>query len=396
MAQLEERLRDSYVVISSSGIDYSNFDREKFVGTFKDNFWNLDARMGIKVTDKHGKSTEVLGIFRPFKKRPALTKPVKISEDMVNEDISFDEDLTTNFFKFFTGISCIDPPRSEWTTTYQGRFKKVTVTQIREEKDWWRGMFIDLYVNGQGIIDRLSPVVDRSKKVLTQSQIWKRYEIVRGYLEKLQEKHEEYEDYLSGVEGEDHDSTLSDRDIKDSDIRNLLFRHSRYMKPHLFRDGEDYKYFLLAFKHAGFNLERIHGVAVGYHDQKQKLERMIGDFNSSAESLEIFHLMEEVQLPRGFSTFGEELDKDKLDEVYESVERNGSRMRSPITISRDIQNLGFLALRRSRWKRENSSNESYALIKINVKKEAQKQLPFREFEDQIELPSQVTFKDSIL
>lgn len=404
MVSLEEKLADSYVTISPGGIDYSRFDVKKFVEALKSEFWLLNSRIGINVVDKSGKRSEMLGVFRPFSRRPAMTKPVILNAKMIDEPICLDEELTGNIFDFFNGLSSVDPPRHEWTTTYEGKTKRVTVTQIREDKGWWKGMFVDLYVNGQGIIDRLSPLVEKSKEVLGTAQVWRRYETVRAYLEKMGENFQEYLGWIrdvekmNGEEAADEDALLHEH-IKDEDIMKLLFRHSGRLRPHFFRNAEDYKYFLLAFKHKGFDLDRIHGTVIRYHEQRKKLQGLVDGFNSSASSLDVYPLMSRVETPRGFDTFDEELSKEALDEVCEQVDRYGNRMKSPVTISSDIQDLGFLVLNRSRWKKQTESRESYALIKVRTNKsvkDPQGHLPFKGYEKEIDLPKQTDFRTQAL
>lgn len=401
MTLLEESLHGSYVTIRPDGIDYSNFDRGEFVKGLKSKLWTLDAELGIRIVDKYGKSSESLGVFRPFRRRPALTKPVSYSLELFDESIVFDENLAGNLFRFFRDLSTAELPRTESTITYEGKFKRVTVTQIREPRDWWRGIFLDLYVNGQGVVDRLAPVAERSKKVIGQAQVWKRYELVRAYVEKVEDHFQGFKDWLSKVEGEEVDASGLDdfEQLHDQEftIAKLLFRHSSYMKPALFRDAEDYKYFLLAFKHLGVDISKVHNAVVNYREQIGALEEMIGDFNSRASKIKASSLIAGMSVPRGFRTFAENLGNSQLDQVYESVDRNGNRMRCPVTISKDIHDAGFLFLKRERWKKEDPSRQSYALIKVKVKEpEKQGELPFRNGSDEIELPNQQSFVEESL
>ncbi|MBI2125077.1 hypothetical protein HYU08_00820, partial [Candidatus Woesearchaeota archaeon] len=60
--------------------------------------------------------------------------------------------------------------------------------------------------------------------------------------------------------------------------------------------------------------------------------------------------------------------QDELDEAYDKVAKNGNKMKSPITISDDLWSLGFLTLKRNRWRSLESSKASYALLKIKGRK----------------------------
>src|SRR3989344_2220420 len=353
MTLLEKRLgNSSYVSVTAAGVDYSRFDFDQFKEKLYSGFWDFQGEFGIQIEDQQQRKSELYGVFRPFRRRAALTKPLQV-EGLHDEGVTFSSELLDQLGTFFRRLAAIDPPTRESTTYWEGEFKKVLVTRIMPERQWWKGMFIDLYVQSDSVIDRLSLMDERSRRVLHESDHWQRYEIVRRYVRTVQEEAGHYR--------------KEKNELRYTDTLNLLQRHASYLRPALFRNGDDYQYFLLGFHHANFHIEDIHANVLKYFAEQRTLEGYVSQFNVAARKLELFG-SNEIKLGRHHQIFGKDVTKDELNDSYDKVAKSGKKMRSPITISDDLWSLGFLTLKRKRWRSLESSKASYALLKIKGRK----------------------------
>ena len=178
MTLLEKRLgNSSYVSVTAAGVDYSRFDFDQFKEKLYSGFWDFQGEFGIQIEDQQQRKSELYGVFRPFRRRAALTKPLQV-EGLHDEGVTFSSELLNQLGTFFRRLAAIDPPTRESTTYWEGEFKKVSVTRIMPERRWWKGMFIDLYVQNDSVIDRLSLMDERSRRVLHERDHWQRYGIV--------------------------------------------------------------------------------------------------------------------------------------------------------------------------------------------------------------------------
>src|SRR3989344_1964204 len=216
MTALEDKLQGSYIRISPRGIDLSNF--QEFQTTFEERFFREKSAFGLLLEDEQGNHTELYGAFRPFQRRAQYTMPLEIPAALLDEGIQLTGNIMQYIEQFFHILHSIDPQREEvLTKTYEGEFRKVEITQRMPAKNWWRRMFIDVYSNSEELHTGIFSGMDKSSKsALKESDIWKRYEIVRKYIRSLQEEEPNFRE-----QGK----------ITEQDAERFLLRHSSYLRP---------------------------------------------------------------------------------------------------------------------------------------------------------------------
>ena len=382
MTNLESALENVfYARVTSQGIDYSHFDLSALSDFVAGTIFSNNAGFGVVIEDDHGKATEIYGAFRRFHRRAALTRPVKPVAHLHNEEIELTPSLFEQVAKFFQSISTIDPPMVEAVSRWEGEFKRVEVTHIMPYKKWWNGMFVDVYVNNHAVIEKFSALDGTSRKVLHETEKWRRYERARRYIQIMQEEQMEF---TASTSGEKPDPKKLD--LTEKDLLHFLQRHASYLKP-LFRSSEDYLYFLLGFAHAGFSVKNIHAKVLQYFEEQKTLERYVREFNCQVDKLEFASTYPKfLTLAPKYEVIGELVIKEELDAAYERVVKNGKRIKSPATNSEDLWLLGFHPLQRGRWKREVETAASYALLKIKGRRnEAQRSFPFAQGDRSIDL-----------
>ncbi|MBI2668713.1 hypothetical protein HYX14_02630 [Candidatus Woesearchaeota archaeon] len=373
MTHLEDQLGDGfYAFINPEGINYSRFDKAKLTERVFSGFWSPETRFGVLLENEDKRKTELLGVFRPFQRRAALTRPVELPVDaLYDEGMALSPELFRHLATFFRELGEIEFPRREITICYEGEFKRVQVTRIMPERKWWKGMFIDVYVESDALIDKFSSLDEQSRKILEESDQWKRYEKAERYVRAQQEKWGRF---------------FHDKELEEDEILNLLRWQAASIRPALFRNPEDYKYFLLGFHHVGFDTAKIHEETLKYFRDQRALERHIDTFNSSVTGLYALWSPDSetdpphLRIPRQYQIFEKGVSEERLQEAYEQIIKDGDRMRSPIKISEDLWELGFLTLKRTRWRDKQPTKESYAFVRIKgMKPILQGSLPFKEF-----------------
>ena len=352
MTALEEKLKGSYLRISPTGVDYTGFDHERFLANFGSYFFGGKDDLAILIEDETGKHTELYAVFRPFNRRAAYTLPVETPTPLLDESIHFTPSLMQHLETCFHMLHSIDPQEERTETrTWQGKYRTVEVTQKMPGKNWWRAMFIDLYSNSEELHKGLFKSMDESsKEALKESDIWKRYELVRRYIRTMQEEQPDFKEQVT-----------------ERGIRGFLLRHGSYMKPYLFRNQRDYTYFLLGLKHTKQDLNLTTKAATRVLKDQRDLEAAIQAFertrtNSCIPFPHIAHYQRH-------KIFAEDLTKEDLENAEALVEQNGESMRSPIGVSPEVACLGFLALERRRWRKKQPTKHSYALLRISPEKQ---------------------------
>lgn len=371
MENLQDKINSEFCVkINPKGIDYSNFNLNKIIKYISKNMWDDKANFGILLEDEQKRQTELIGSVRHFERKAQRKLPIKTDIILKDEQFNLSPLLMDYISVFFRSLSNLKFPDGERTTHYKGEFKEVTIKRKISNNNFWKKTFIDLYVENDSLIDKLDTLNIQSKGALKENRFWKKYEGVRKYVRSLQENLH----FLSNDSNEKN--ILESRDL-------LKFLRTYYFSPQ-FEKRDDYKYFLLGFYRTNFNIENIHKKIKTLFDKQSYLEKCINEFENKTKTLNGFS-GGYLNVNKKYKIFAPEINQNELDESYKDVLENGNMIRTPVTLSQDLWDLGFFPLKRNRKIQPTTS--SYALIKVKgTGPYYQKVLPFKEFKNSIELP----------
>jgi hypothetical protein len=351
MTELEKKMGNGrYVIITPESVDCSRFDIEKFRNLSAISLISEDAFFAIAIKDKRGRATELYCALRNFSRKAQLKPPAKLPAGLYNEDVLVDGQIFLNLGKFLSDFALIDPPYSKFVKTYEGEFKKVEITRIMPKGAWWSHMFVDLYTDNDSIISHFDSLFNDSKKVFGEKEQWDRYIRVKNYLRKMEEAYGD-----GGFE------------MGTQDVINFLKRHSGYVSSYLFNVPNDYFYFLLAFHQEKFNIEKIHECVVNCHRELPILKKKIEEYHRSISDLSIATCDDSLRLlEREFRIFNPSITKDDLDKAMQFVASRDGKIKSPVNITENLWELGYLVLKRNR--KVQPTKSSFALLKIKGKK----------------------------
>lgn len=382
MESLQDKIKTNLCVyISPSGINYSNFSRNKMRNSVYKNLWDDKANFGIILEDEQKRKTELIGCIRHFERKAQLKYPLTDFK-LQDEKFNLSPLLKNYLFAFFHSLSGIKYPDTEESIHYKGEFKEVHIKRKVSHNNFWKKTFVDLYTENDSIIEKLDNMSKQSKIVLRENRFWKKYENVRKYIKTMQEK-----GYV--IKNNPLGNILSN-DPKEKNYfkgRNLLelLRKNPLFSPE-FQKDDDYKYFLLGFYKTNFDIEDIHKKILFLFEEQNLLEKYIEEFTNKTSRLKIFS-SNYLNLNNQYKIFGAQIDKEKLNKSYEEIIKDGKNIRTPATLSQELWDLGFFPLKRNRKMQPTKS--SYALIKVHgTPSFYQKVLPFKEFENRIEMPEE--------